>query len=74
MMKKFLMRKKQSMPPPVQKFRIYAPTHALERRDRLHGSRRGGTYFFSRARKSTKKARFGRAYCRMTRQLKEKLS
>jgi len=35
------------MPPPVQKFRIYAPSHAFGRRDRLNGSRRGGTYFLS---------------------------
>ena len=51
----------------IYHFRTYAPTHALTRRERLHRSRRGGMYFFSRARKSTKKARFGRAYCRMTR-------
>jgi len=31
-------------------FRAWAATHALGRRDRLHGSRRGGMFFLSRAR------------------------
>jgi len=51
----------------IYNFRIYAPTHAFERDDGLHRSRRGGMYFLSCAKESTKEARFGRAYCRMTR-------
>ena len=44
------------------KFRIYAPSHAFGRRDRLNGSRRGGMFFLSRARERTKEAHYAAAF------------